>query len=170
MGISSFVAGLGLLAFPYINSLVSRTIMLKAMVITVVHQLMNLHYWTWYGYCYCATSIKWIQGAINKIIPLLIMGTFSCLGGIVSSFLLRWFWILFASWSSRLELYCLLPDCSLPAGDFVQALAQHLGGGGNLWNQLQHLQLSLELKVGDFFGKTNCISVPCLQKRWVNVW
>ena len=28
MGISSFVAGLGLLAFPYINSLVSRTIML----------------------------------------------------------------------------------------------------------------------------------------------
>jgi len=47
MGISSFVAGLGLLAFPYINSL----------------------------------------GAINKIIPLLIMGTFSCLGGITSLFL-----------------------------------------------------------------------------------
>ena len=37
MGISSFVAGLGLLAFPYINSLVSRTIMLKAIVISVVH-------------------------------------------------------------------------------------------------------------------------------------
>jgi len=47
MGISSFVAGLGLLAFPYINSL----------------------------------------GAINKIIPLLIMGTFSCLGGITALFL-----------------------------------------------------------------------------------
>jgi hypothetical protein len=50
MGISSFVAGLGLLAFPYINAL----------------------------------------GEINKIIPLLIMGTFSCLGGIVSIKLVRY--------------------------------------------------------------------------------
>ena len=62
MGISSFVAGLGLLAFPYINSLVRRKTANTLIVQTCFH-----------------------QGAINKIIPLLIMGTFSCLGGIVST-------------------------------------------------------------------------------------
>lgn len=52
MGISSFVAGIGLLVFPYINSL----------------------------------------GTINRILPLVIMGTFSCLGGIAALFLPETLW------------------------------------------------------------------------------
>jgi len=52
MGISSFVAGIGLLVFPYINSL----------------------------------------GSINRILPLVIMGTFSCLGGITALFLPETLW------------------------------------------------------------------------------
>eukprot|EP00090_Calanus_glacialis_P012639 TRINITY_DN21241_c0_g1_i1.p1 TRINITY_DN21241_c0_g1~~TRINITY_DN21241_c0_g1_i1.p1 ORF type:complete len:616 (-),score=86.58 TRINITY_DN21241_c0_g1_i1:500-2347(-) len=52
MGISSFVAGIGLLIFPYINSL----------------------------------------GTINRILPLVIMGTFSCLGGIAALFLPETLW------------------------------------------------------------------------------
>jgi len=52
MGISSFVAGIGLLVFPYINTL----------------------------------------GTINRILPLVINGTFSCLGGIAALFLPETLW------------------------------------------------------------------------------
>ncbi|XP_023337932.1 organic cation transporter protein isoform X1 [Eurytemora carolleeae] len=52
MGISSFVAGIGLLLFPYINSL----------------------------------------GVISRILPLVIMGSFSCLGGVAALFLPETLW------------------------------------------------------------------------------
>jgi len=52
MGISSFVAGIGLLIFPYINSLKT----------------------------------------VNRILPLVIMGSFSCLGGVAALFLPETLW------------------------------------------------------------------------------
>ena len=41
-----------------------------------------------------------------------------------------------------------LPDRPVSARDLIQALAQHLGGGRNIWDQIQHFQLPLQFKVG----------------------
>ena len=41
-----------------------------------------------------------------------------------------------------------LPDRPVSARDLIQALAQHAGGGRNIWHQLQHFQLPLQFKVG----------------------
>ena len=36
--------------------------------------------------------VSWLQGTINRILPLVIMGSFSCLGGITALFLPETLW------------------------------------------------------------------------------
>ena len=129
MGISSFVAGLGLLAFPYINSLVCTKCLWQFRLRLLMAD--------WFD----RIKLTLIKPGCNQqdhtpadnghlFMPRWHCKYFFCLD--------RFGFVLNPTFS----------DCSLPAGDIIQALAKHPGGGRDLWDQLQHLQLSLQFKVG----------------------